>query len=1396
MDSQSNEDQARNKYKSDEGIKYVKSEEEEQKMKKVSNQYNDMSEVIQEQVLSSEAMPATTRDLNANGQESNMTWMTENIKLETRPMRLEIQEDWNETTTELKQIPGAEIMLVNSANFCPSTGRQESDLEDDNERGSASRHTEKKTLRQILLDLETKRGQGTTEDNKVAQNTNIRYTEIARNSTAAASPTCPKILVSTAMHADQKVSSSSFAEQVRAPTARHCHGLQRELAPPSKNIEAGSDFIGNHCLPPGRPPSRESAAALGTARPAVNGRNADAVSQDIANEERTGSAYLREDRTYMVRNRQTAPGLDFAAELAALKRRSLPVNSIVTEDIVRTAPVAKQGTAYSPEIITALYPALERNVSVLEDRPEGGTQSIGKTVKVGMASTEWRVAGSTDNRAECKPMFLWPPKETMAQTQVVNEELAAMHEKLMAQGDLENTAGPVPEERTGRDRSQTLMERGNDKAGTDKRLHVASEIGQDACQVERMGSNSREQAYTDIDRDRAPGSTMHVEVKRYGELAAAAEPAESGAKVGDRSPRLPEMGDGRPSIEEQCTKMQATKEVGLEQYRMEEGKKDAGLGAATAKGRHSDSEGTVDKALMTQDRQTHVLEGTSNSTRRQCKVIREKRIRVEMSTVGLEGPVSNRIDRWSEEMHDGGLGLTTKHVTWKGKRGLVSNHIGSLRRRKAGKARFAGGRWGTDAANSTSQRHLQQSEVTDLLPGQRQHTTSQTVGNSRQCGEADRENALALMTDGREMIMGSVSRLARLKAALPPTLQQAKEPEGGQVTAEETEQMALGRLRLSGTYRSCPLSIEVDRDAWQAWPEHERGDASMVVRDAVRKRCPKGSGFAPLHVKWSVDGKRLSRAQEPRTFEDLAALVEQEVSFEVTVGLLGGADNGNVAQAALTTELEFMAPADYQELDRAVHGVMAGEQTLETGSVQLARRLLSTIRPGDWSLVSGLVADGGLLTPGRILVLGEVVRRNAGHLLSIHFPGWVSTANLMSLRFCDIQPSAMGWKGQGGMATAKVLMASAILGIPGLVDAVNYDWQTLRTSIRVEGDMTSTDGLWSATAVLPQGPWIAQLLTGQMSISPAAYTVLAPHSTYVEVNLDAQTSNILKGIGKILQLEGNLLRGMIREALQRALGADMCLIRITTSLFTPGSDGKKPKSSFFPPDHADSQIVLGVEATYLIQALRKAPQMRIELGYPPGLPVTITLPCPQVPGYALEAMRRARGIAAVRLRQPGARPTTRDVMLGYQGAGIDLVQSGAHLPTGWLSEALINSAADKLWALQLLRLGFQTHVGAVNMLPVGRLKKRGGDPAYLALMFETVEAAATFCDAVDQAALPPPLTSALQEFLDLNSGRLVTFSSSIAPEAIEGCPEKEIVALFKVGMTEDACIAPRPHAPT
>jgi len=80
-------------------------------------------------------------------------------------------------------------------------------------------------------------------------------------------------------------------------------------------------------------------------------------------------------------------------------------------------------------------------------------------------------------------------------------------------------------------------------------------------------------------------------------------------------------------------------------------------------------------------------------------------------------------------------------------------------------------------------------------------------------------------------------------------------------------------------------------------------------------------------------------------------------------------------------------------------------------------------------------------------------------------------------------------------------------------------------------------------------------------------------------------------------------------------------------------------------------------------------------------------------------------------------------------------------------------------------------------------------------MFATIEAAAAFCDAVDRLTLPQELVAAIHEFIDLEQGTLLTFCSYIPPEAIQGCAEKEIVALFKAGMTDEACIRAAQNAP-
>ena len=125
----------------------------------------------------------------------------------------------------------------------------------------------------------------------------------------------------------------------------------------------------------------------------------------------------------------------------------------------------------------------------------------------------------------------------------------------------------------------------------------------------------------------------------------------------------------------------------------------------------------------------------------------------------------------------------------------------------------------------------------------------------------------------------------------------------------------------------------------------------------------------------------------------------------------------------------------------------------------------------------------------------------------------------------------------------------------------------------------------------------------------------------------------------------------------------------------------------------------------------------------------------------------------------------------------------------------MNSVADKAYALQLLRGLFRTHVHASTMVPVGRLKKGGGDPAYLFVMFASEEGAAAFCEAIDKSALPPELRAGLSNFLDSATGRLVTFCAYIPPEAMAACPEKELSALFKAGLTDTAVIKAAPvHA--
>ena len=562
-----------------------------------------------------------------------------------------------------------------------------------------------------------------------------------------------------------------------------------------------------------------------------------------------------------------------------------------------------------------------------------------------------------------------------------------------------------------------------------------------------------------------------------------------------------------------------------------------------------------------------------------------------------------------------------------------------------------------------------------------------------------------------------------------------------------------------------------------------------------------------MHIIWWREGKRLARNLSPHDHTSLARLMQTGWEFEATVGLRGGMDHAQAAAGdnqpgpapaiapEVTIRFDAMTYLEYQLLDAVVREAMAGRFDEGNPLTSAARDMLAPVHPEHWAALTDPIL--GEISPARILSLRYIAHNRISPFRERPLASWLDAELVIGIRFCDLQPGLSGWTG-GPMTAAKQLIMQALMRIDGLGTATDFDWQTVRSNIRVEGELSSTGAasMWTVQAVIPQGPWIRALLTGAIALIPGSYAVPLPSATYVETPLDPTSTRVLKGLWPLLGLDGDAFRGLIRHALGQCLRADMIGVRITTSAFTQAVDGKKGKSTFFPADHPadhpDSKIMVGVEATLLLHAGRIGPTLSLKLGCGGATPVTILASCPEVPVFALNKMRSNPGITAIRYRWPGATPDSRDVVMGYVIPGADLQQTGAHLPAGWLSDRLADGVAKRAWALQLMRQAFQREAGATTMLPVGRLKKGGGDPAYLFVMFPTVEIATHFCALVDSKNLPSALKSVLSKFLN-ESGNLATFCAYIPPESIETCIEKDIVPLFKAGLTEANII--RPAAP-
>jgi hypothetical protein len=64
-----------------------------------------------------------------------------------------------------------------------------------------------------------------------------------------------------------------------------------------------------------------------------------------------------------------------------------------------------------------------------------------------------------------------------------------------------------------------------------------------------------------------------------------------------------------------------------------------------------------------------------------------------------------------------------------------------------------------------------------------------------------------------------------------------------------------------------------------------------------------------------------------------------------------------------------------------------------------------------------------------------------------------------------------GWT-SGSMTEAKQRIVGELMRIDGLRAAANYDWQTIKTSIRIDGELSATGapGRRGVQGLVPQGP--------------------------------------------------------------------------------------------------------------------------------------------------------------------------------------------------------------------------------------------------------------------------------------------------------------------------------------
>ena len=587
-----------------------------------------------------------------------------------------------------------------------------------------------------------------------------------------------------------------------------------------------------------------------------------------------------------------------------------------------------------------------------------------------------------------------------------------------------------------------------------------------------------------------------------------------------------------------------------------------------------------------------------------------------------------------------------------------------------------------------------------------------------------------------------------------------------------------------------PLEIK-----WEDWSMMESvgfgSHAALAVAFAWRRCSDPSTGrdrnSRPRIKLMSAEALEMPTDAWPTSWEGLVEHAENGGYFSIAGSLRGGMDPA-VAQQQLSL-VDFNGPIDWDDIDRNLTRVRAGEVIPGnelTDSMRLAQLLSGCTALRQWDALAAFLAAqpqevraGLIISPARLAALQIEASRLRQEQREP--PQWLLSASFAQLRFNHLSPRDFvpgpcrtnDLRGQIEDGIVNRLLSVA----PEIKNHPKYRLQNLREDMRIElnpKDPGVETCLFSASVVLPTGPWLSEFYKGSKSLGGSSFCTISPIDLFVETELSNTDQQVLRAIRSALGVDNTAFRLILDAALSKGFRCEVRSRDDTVRFTSTGGKGGKRTMEHVSPDSSESRMLATMDATSLLLARRVTTTLPLMLG-----PVIVSITLMQCPHQALRDALQPREPAAIRMRTQGTEISCPVLLMGP-------------LPKGSIPTLTVKSAAGMAELRHHMLDVCQNELQTKDVRFVGRYDK-DRSPMFLYMEFGSVDEARTFGLITDRL-VPPEFGKLLRSLWGDKALQMPFWSCNLLAECLATADEKTFKALMAQGQA-NPCPLPPPAPP-